>query len=86
MYLKFNFNRNGSTLGSGIVTVSVDDSGNIEFVSCTNLSIEIMLGMSENHSKFQSLVKDSVNGKICSDQLELKTKTRSFDFKVEQLP
>ncbi|MEI8252651.1 MAG: hypothetical protein WCG25_02675 [bacterium] len=86
MYLKFNFNNNGSTFGSGLVTVNVDDGGNIEFVSCTNSSIETMLGMSENLSKFQSFVKDSVNGKICSDQFELKAGARSIDYKVEQLP
>jgi len=62
-----------------IVTVGVDDTGNIQNVSCCDSKLLEGLNSSEDFNKF---VKDTFVGRICSNQIDL----CGFAYKIEQLP
>jgi len=83
MNLKFEFKKKG--FSSGIVSISVDDVGNILHLSSTNSVLEEQLKRNPNKAAFQEMVRCIVNGSICSDILQIQAKAGTIDYKVQQM-
>lgn len=79
MHLKFEFKKTRSS--QSIVAVNIDEDGNIESVSCSDIMLEKRLV--NNPNEFQKFIKCTVvSGSICSDQVDVGHVT----YTVQQLP
>jgi len=84
MNLKFELKKNGST--DGILTVDVDESGNIKSLSCTNTSIEKAIKIAHNLDYLKRFVRCTVSGIMCSDQIEISFGSRlNVSYKIIQM-
>lgn len=84
MDLRFEFKKVRSS--SCNVRVSVDESGNIQSISATDLQLEKRLLAEPDSSDFRKFVKCLFSGSICSDQIDVVHNGKSVTYKVEQFP
>jgi hypothetical protein len=84
MKLKFEFKKERES--KSIITVEVDENGNIQNLSEEKGKIIKHLKKQPNITNFRKFVKNTVEGTICSDRLDIITKKKNTSYKIEQLP
>ncbi len=83
MILRFNLQKDGSS--KAIVTVTVDEDGQIEHLSCSDPQLEMGLLNENSPNSFISFVRCAVLGNICSDQIDVLHNRRWMNYKAEQM-
>lgn len=84
MNIKFDFKEKNYSVA--LVSVRVDENGNVLALSSNNTILEKELLKGCLFEEFKSFVKCIFSGSICSDRIDVSYKGKTVTYKVEQLP